>query len=200
VAVHIPIAGLALAPLLAGWPIILGPLHIALLEMVIDPICALAFEAEPEEEGIMRRRPRDPSAALFPGRLMLWSVLQGVMALVLLLGLAAWAFGHATMPVQQTRSIVFVGLVLAVLALVFSNRSFGLAGFLPGKRHNWILAVIIGAVATAFTLLFGVPAIARLFRFTPLPDAGLVPLFMLVAGLLLLLSLLKLGFRGALAK
>ena len=45
-AVHVPIAGLALLPLLVGLPILFGPMHIAFLEMVIDPVCSLVFEAE----------------------------------------------------------------------------------------------------------------------------------------------------------
>ena len=44
-AVHVPIAGLALLPLVSGLPIIFGPIHIAFLEMVIDPVCTLVFEA-----------------------------------------------------------------------------------------------------------------------------------------------------------
>ena len=44
--VHIPIAGLALAPLLFGLPVLFTPIHIAFLEMVIDPVCSLAFEAD----------------------------------------------------------------------------------------------------------------------------------------------------------
>ena len=49
-AVHVPIAGLALMPLLFGMPILFSPMHIAFLEMVIDPVCSLVFEAETEEE------------------------------------------------------------------------------------------------------------------------------------------------------
>src|SRR3546814_20840302 len=64
VAVHIPIAGLAIAPLLFGFPILLGPIHIALLEMVIDPVCSLVSESEVEERDIMRRPPREPASAL----------------------------------------------------------------------------------------------------------------------------------------
>ena len=57
-AVHVPIAGLALMPLLFGMPILFGPMHIAFLEMVIDPVCSLVFEAETEEDGVMDRPPR----------------------------------------------------------------------------------------------------------------------------------------------
>jgi Ca2+-transporting ATPase len=56
IAVHVPIAGLAVVPLLAGLPLIFGPMHIAFLEMVIDPVCSMVFEAEPEETNIMRAR------------------------------------------------------------------------------------------------------------------------------------------------
>ena len=57
---HVPIAGLALLPLLFGLPILFGPMHIAFLEMVIDPVCSLVFEAETGEDGVMRRPPRAP--------------------------------------------------------------------------------------------------------------------------------------------
>ena len=46
-AVHVPIAGLSIAPILIpGWPLLLLPVHIAFLELIIDPSCSLIFEAE----------------------------------------------------------------------------------------------------------------------------------------------------------
>ena len=45
VAVHVPIAGLSLFPLLMGWPVIFTPIHIAFLELVIDPVCSIVFES-----------------------------------------------------------------------------------------------------------------------------------------------------------
>ena len=79
-AVHVPIAGLALLPLLFGLPILFGPMHIAFLEMVIDPVCSLVFEAETEEDDVMRRPPRAPDEPLFSGALIGWSLLQGAFA------------------------------------------------------------------------------------------------------------------------
>ncbi len=58
-AVHVPIAGMAIIPLLAGFPLLLGPVHIAFLEMIIDPVCSLVFEAEPQEENTMKPPPRE---------------------------------------------------------------------------------------------------------------------------------------------
>jgi Ca2+-transporting ATPase len=59
-AVPVPIAGVALLPVIFGLPTMLGPIHIAFLEMVVDPVCSLVFEAETEEPDVMRRRPRSP--------------------------------------------------------------------------------------------------------------------------------------------
>ena len=86
VAVHIPIAGLALLPLLLGMPLILTPIHIAFLEMIIDPACSMVFEAEGEEANVMRRPPRDPKSPLLLRRRILWALLQGLIALAILAG------------------------------------------------------------------------------------------------------------------
>ena len=79
-AVHVPIAGLALLPLIFGLPILFGPIHIAFLEMVIDPVCSLVFEAETDEDDIMRRSPRAPEQPLFSWPLIGWSLLQGTLS------------------------------------------------------------------------------------------------------------------------
>jgi P-type Ca2+ transporter type 2C len=76
-AIHVPIAGLALIPLLFGLPLIFWPLHIAFLELVIDPMCSIVFEAEPEEQAIMQRPPRNPEQPLFSTSHILWSLAQG---------------------------------------------------------------------------------------------------------------------------
>lgn len=85
-AVHVPIAGLSLAPVLLGWPLILLPVHIVFLEMIIDPACSVAFEAEPEDHGVMQRPPRDPRQPLFGARTVGLALLQGLLMLAMVLG------------------------------------------------------------------------------------------------------------------
>lgn len=105
VPIHIPIAGLAMLPLLTGLPIILGPVHIAMMEMLIDPVCTLVFEAE-EEDAIMARPPRAPDAPLFSLQLIVWGGSLGFVALGLV---AAMLFGGARVdiPVDELRALVF---------------------------------------------------------------------------------------------
>ena len=37
IAVHVPTAGMALLPIVFGWPLVLYPVHVVFLEFVIDP-------------------------------------------------------------------------------------------------------------------------------------------------------------------
>ena len=198
VAVHLPIGGLALAPLLTSWPIILGPLHIALLEMVIDPVCSLAFEAETEEDDIMARPPRAPDSPLFSRILVGWSAVQGIVTLVALIALLLWARA-AGMETGELRSVVFAGLVAAVVVLVFVNRAFGRTR-LPSRSHfNLPLALILLIVSGMMALLFGTPFVAELFRFTLIPLPGLGAILVMALALFWLLHFAKRRFHRALA-
>jgi Ca2+-transporting ATPase len=58
VAVHVPIVGLSIMPVLLGWPIMLMPVHILFLQLIIDPACSVVFEAEPLEADTMVAPPR----------------------------------------------------------------------------------------------------------------------------------------------
>ncbi len=63
VAIHLPIAGLALVPIALGRPLVLTPMLIAILELIIDPLCSVVLEAERDERDVMARPPRDPEGA-----------------------------------------------------------------------------------------------------------------------------------------
>lgn len=166
-AVHVPIAGLALLPLLFGLPILFGPIHIAFLEMVIDPVCSLVFEAETEEDDAMKRPPRDPEAALFSRSLIAWSVVQGLLAFVLVAGIFLFAL-HWGMPEDEIRALTFFSLVLTIVGLIFVNRTFSELLLTALFRPNRSLAFVVVVVAAALggTLLW--PLASDLFQFGPL--------------------------------
>ena len=185
-AVHVPIAGLALLPLVFGLPIIFSPIHIAFLEMVIDPVCTLVFEAETEEEDIMRRPPRSPDEPMFSRRLIWWSVLQGAVAFALVAAIyvIAWRRG---MPEAEARALAFFSLVTAIVALIFVNRSFSASLATAFARPNTALKYVIAGVVGILALTLAWPVAAQLFRFGPLRADDLA--LTLGAGVLILLIL-----------
>ncbi|WP_050630824.1 cation-translocating P-type ATPase [Bradyrhizobium viridifuturi] len=189
-AVHVPIAGLALFPLAFGLPLILSPVHIAFLELIIDPVCSLVFEAEREERDVMSRPPRRADAPLFTWALICWSVLQGLVAFALVALTFAIAL-RGGMPPDEARALAFFSLVLCIVGLVLVNRSFSAsfasALFRPNAALVWILSAVAAILATS--LLWG-PASA-LFRFGPLHMDDLTVTLGAGLVLLVLLELLK---------
>ena len=185
-AVHVPIAGLALLPLLFGFPIIFGPIHIAFLEMVIDPVCSLVFEAETEEDDVMRRAPRAPDEPLFSGSLIRWSLLQGVVAF----GLVATIFVVAHlrgMPEAEVRALTFFSLVLTIISLIFVNRSFSASLRTALLRPNRALAAVLLVIAAVLSLTLQWSVARDLFRFGPLHGDDLS--LTVTAGIVVLISL-----------
>jgi Ca2+-transporting ATPase len=193
-AVHVPVAGLALLPLILGLPIIFSPIHIAFLEMVIDPVCTLVFEAETEEEDIMRRPPRSPSEPLFSWPLIAWSLLQGALVFVLVGAIFVIA-SQRGMPADEVRALTFFSLVLSTASLIFVNRSFSPSLVAAIRRPNPVLAWILAAVAVILALSLLVPAVRGLFNFGPLHGDDLGLTLGAAATVLIVLELVKTVWR-----
>ncbi len=198
-AVHVPIAGMALMPLALGLPIIFGPIHIAFLEMIIDPVCSLVFEAEPEEEDIMNRPPRHPEAPLFSPGLILWSVLQGLMAFGLVCSFYFWGV-HQALPEAELRALTFFALVTAIVALIYANRSFSASPLKALTGGNRLLVLVPAAVGLSLALILNLPWTAALFSFGPLHGHDVLAGLLGAVALFLLLEILKLPVRRALRR
>jgi Ca2+-transporting ATPase len=166
-AIHVPIAGLALLPVLFGWPLVLMPVHIVFLELIIDPASSIVFEAEPEEADVMLRPPRNRDAPLFTRMTASLSILQGasILAIVLAVLLIALNLGS---PAAEARALTFTTLIIANLALILTDRSRTrtiLATLrTPNKALWWIIA---GATALLILVLY-VPFLRDLFGFAAL--------------------------------
>lgn len=195
IAVHIPIAGLTLLPLLLGLPLILTPIHIAFLEMVIDPACSVVFEAEQEEEDVMQRPPRDPASPLILPKRIIWAALQGFLVFAILAGVFIGA-ARMGLPDPDLRALVFTSLVLMNMGLILVNRSFKASlshAFWRPNRSLWIL--FGGVMALLATAVYWHPA-QVLFHFGRLHGDDLA--VCAVAGffsLLLLEAIKSLWFR-----
>ena len=183
-AVHIPIAGIALLPLLFGWPLVLLPVHIVFLELIIDPASSVVFEAEPENPEVMKRPPRDPREPMFGKRTLLVGLLQGVGALATVLGVFLLAQEHH-LGEPTTRAMAFTALVIANLGLILANRSRSRTILATLGRSNAALWWVVGGTILLLGLVLYVPVVRDLFAFLSLSPLQLV--ICLAAGIISLL-------------
>ena len=181
-AIHLPIAGLALLPIAMSRPLVLTPMLIAILELIIDPLCSIVLEAE-RDEHVMMRPPRDPDGKLLSPRLLTAGFVQGALAI-----LAVWAiFLYATergLDPERVRSMGFLTLICCNYALIFANRSFSASPFAAFSRPNPSLWISIASTVAALGAMFSVPAVRAFLHLGPL-QAHQVLLCLAAAGVLL---------------
>ncbi|MFZ4478577.1 MAG: cation-translocating P-type ATPase [Rhodoferax sp.] len=184
-AVHVPIIGLSVLPVLFGMPLILAPIHIAFLELIIDPACSIVFEAEPSHARLMDRPPRSSSARLVSGQQLALSLVQGSLATAVVVAFYLGTL-RSGMSDEVARTLAFIVLVVANACLIFPSRSpdSGWRQMFSGLTPvvGW---VILGTLAGLVSISF-IPFVAGAFAFQP-PSAlqGLLAFVVGAATLLL---------------
>lgn len=164
-AIHIPIIGLVLLPAMFSWlPILLTPLHIVFMELIIDPVCSIAFESEQEEESIMNRPPRKPDELFFGWRKILFSFLKGLMLLVMVLTIYFLSIkeGHSE---NEVRAIAFSSLIIGNVFLILTSLS-DTRNFFSVILEKNIAVLLISVIAFAILLLtISIPLLQDIFSF-----------------------------------
>ena len=186
IAVHVPIAGLALLPLLLGTPLVLMPLHVVFLEMIVDPACAFVFEREPPDRDLMRRPPRRPQARMIDAPTLIASLARGALAFACVVGIYLVAGTQGLAPPAQA-ACAFAALVSGNLALIAAHR--GDAGLWQALRQpNPAFVAVVGITCALLLPVLLLPPVAAWFRFVPPPWPMLVAALSLPALVLLVVE------------
>lgn len=165
VSVHIPIAGMAILPVLFWWPIILYPVHIVFMELLIDPACSIIFEGEKEEANIMSRFPRNPKEPLFGKRTLFLSILQWFFALLMVL-IIFKLFTRLWQSETVAKTAAFVTLIIGNLSLILVNRSWTHTIIRTLKIKNPALLPVVTWALVFLILMVYIPAVQNIFHFT----------------------------------
>jgi Ca2+-transporting ATPase len=185
IAVHVPITGLAVLPLLLGTPLVLLPLHVVFLEMIIDPASSIVLEREPPAPDLMRRPPRSATARLIDLRTFAASLVRGLVVLVAVVAVYLVAIASGKMHAQAA-ALAFAALVCGNLGLVMLHRARPPPGHMLHAR-NAAFRIVAGAALAAIAAIALLPAPAHWFGFAPVTATWLAAAAALpLAGLALL--------------
>ncbi|MCX6180109.1 MAG: cation-translocating P-type ATPase, partial [Chlorobiales bacterium] len=172
-AIHVPIAGMLLLPVLFHWPLVLLPAHIAFLELIIDPACSIVFEAEQEEKDVMNRPPRPSKESLFSRQTVVISMIQGVVVFCVVLSVFLVSLSRGESE-QNVRTLTFTTLVISNLALILTNRSWKSTFMATLRFPNMaLIPVIAGAILLLGVVLY-IPFFVNLFKFSSIHTIDLV--------------------------
>ncbi len=188
-AVHLPVLGLILVPLLFKWPAPLMPLHLVLLHMLIDPACSLVLEAEPESPELMVRPPRNPEATPFDARALGRGARMGLGVMAVLVGLVGWAT-HAGWSEGAVRGALLPALFGSAFLLVLAARRQGLGPLGALAIPNTRVRAMAGVIGILLALILVVPPLRGILGLAPLHLASLGATLVACLGVLIWLELL----------
>lgn len=183
-AVHLPIIALTLIPAFLHWPIILQPVHIVLLQLLIDPACAIVFEAETAASTIMFRPPRAIGSTPFSAGNIGYALMQGAgIAFILLAGYIL--LEHKGLEGAELRISMFLALVPVLFLLVLANRDLRHSPLRYVHGHNPWLKYMFGGVTLIVIAVLFIPFLRHMLGFAsisfpPLPAAAAL---LLICGL-----------------
>jgi Ca2+-transporting ATPase len=166
-AIHVPIAGMSLLPVLFNWPLVLLPFHIVFLELIIDPACSIVFEAEPEETCIMDKPPRNLKEPLFNKRNIVFGLLQGFSVLFIVLAVFITAM-HRGQGELDARTLSFTTLIIANLGLILTNRSRSRTILSTLRSPNAALWWVLAGALFFLAIILYIPFLKKLFHFSTL--------------------------------
>lgn len=164
-AIHVPIAGLTLIPVIFGnLPVIFFPVHVAFLELIIDPTCSVVFESEPASKDLMTKAPREINEPILSYKRIIISLLQGFA--LLLVVLAVYFFNiKLGKSDAEVRVFSFGTLLIGNFLLTLVNKSWKGKSIQEVFLGNKAFIVTLLIAITSFTLILSIPMLRRLFFF-----------------------------------
>jgi len=157
--IHMPIATASLlGPFLGIAPnaLLLLPLHVVLLEVLIDPTCSVVLERQPAEKDIMDRKPRDPAKKILTAGLLIKSITQGLAVFAASFGAYYTLLGAGAAP-ETARAMGLSIIMIANLFLVQVNSSdhdFAFTSIRRLARDKIMWMVNIGTIALIGIILY----------------------------------------------
>nr|WP_207704273.1 cation-translocating P-type ATPase [Enterococcus sp. 665A]MBO1341935.1 cation-translocating P-type ATPase [Enterococcus sp. 665A] len=158
--IHIPIALTALfGPLLgiAQTALFLLPTHVVLLELVIDPTCSVVLERQPSEPDNMNRPPRSRYESILSTKLLVKSVIQGLVIFIASFGAYYLSLQQAPTNDELARTMGLTVLIISNIFLVLvnsSNHLLGMQTFLQLRHDKVIWGILGGTIVVLLGLIY----------------------------------------------
>ena len=172
--VHIPIILISLFVPLAGLPLLLLPVHVVLLELIIDPTSSIVFQRLKAEANVMKRPPRPLGESLLNFPTIARCLLQG--AVIFGVVFLSYLYLIRTGAAQNLAStFAFVTLIFSNVLVVYVLQSDELAlkNFFLDFKDKVIVVINVVIVAVLLLLIY-IPLFNRLIGAVPLGSLELL--------------------------
>ncbi len=161
---------------IAGLSVPFEPVHLLFINLLTDSLPAIAIGMEPEQDGLMDQKPRDPKASMMDRPMLLSVFLQGL--LIGIASMTAFYIGWLQSGPELASTMAFATLTLARLFHGFNCRSKA-SIFRLGLRGNPFSLMAFGAGVILLAAVLFIPGVTHVFMVAPFTAMDLLYIFLL---------------------
>ena len=182
IAIHIPIALLSLFVPVFKLPTLLLPIHVMLLELLIDPTSSIVFQRIKPSSDIMQEKPRNINEAILNVKNAISSISQGLL-IFLVVFITYFLLIHNNIDTNLSITVAYAILVLSIMLITYQLRGndFTLKAFVKSFKDKVSLIVNLGVII-GLTMFVYVPFFNTVANTMPLE----LKWWLLIIGLVLL--------------
>lgn len=182
IAIHIPIALLSLFVPVFKLPTLLLPIHVMLLELLIDPTSSIVFQRIKPSSDIMQEKPRNINEAILNVKNAISSISQGLL-IFLVVFITYFLLIHNNITTNLSITVSYAILVLSIMLITYQLRGndFTLKAFVKSFKDKVSLIVNVGVII-GLTMFVYIPFFNTVANTIPLE----LKWWLLIIGLVLL--------------
>lgn len=177
--IHIPIAFASFFVPLFRLPVLLLPIHIVLLELIIDPTSSIIFQRLKPDRNVMEEKPRKINEPIMNKRAVFRCVLQGLAIFLAFFGSYFYLLKQGSSQ-NLAMTFAFTVLVLANVLVVYvlQSREYALKNFIIDFKDK-VIVLINSIIVVMLLLLIYVPIFNQLVGTVPLRISQLLLAFLI---------------------
>jgi Ca2+-transporting ATPase len=160
--IHIPIALVSLIVPLFKLPTLLLPIHIVLLELIIDPTSSIIFQRLKPDGDVMREKPRRIDEAIMSGKEVIKCILQGLVIFLFFFG-SYYCLIRSGCNQSFARTFSFAILVLSNILVVYvlQSKEYALKNFVSDLKDR-VIVMINSLIIIMLLFIIYVPVFNKL--------------------------------------
>lgn len=166
--IHIPIAFASLFVPLLHLPTLLLPIHIVLLELIIDPTSSIIFQRLKPDKNVMNEKPRKITEPIITKKIVIRSILQGILIFFAFFG-SYYYFIKTGANQSFATTFAFSVLVLSNVFVVYvlQSEEYTFKNFMIDLKDKTIV-IINSVILIMLLLLIYVPFLRQIVGTTSL--------------------------------
>lgn len=168
IAIHIPIAFLSLFVPIFKLPTLLLPIHVMLLELLIDPTSSIIFQRIKPTEDVMMEKPRNIKESILNLKTVVRNILQGLLIFSVVF-VTYFCLIHNNIDVNLSITIAYTILVLSIMLITYQlkENSLTLKAFVESFKDKVSLIVNLCTIFILILFIY-IPFLNKVSYMVPL--------------------------------